>query len=106
MRFFAGLIAMMFAAAILPPTANAQKTQAAPATRAAQSDYFIETVSERRVAALPDGELYWHIETFRSAEDAAKAASSASPFALTAAVGGRYWLFTLGPKSTDALRRN
>lgn len=90
---------MICAAAILPSNAIAQTNQPPAMDRSAQSDYLIETLAERRVTALPEGELYWRIETFRSAADAAKAASSALPFALAASVGGRHWLFTLGPKA-------
>jgi hypothetical protein len=61
----------------------------------ASPDFVVENVAERTLAALPDGPLYWRIEVFPSLE-AAQAA--ATPTSLAAAVSGRFWLVTLGPR--------
>ena len=90
------LSVIALAAAVLPPNVAAQIIHDAPATVAAKAGFFIVPVAERRVASLPDGELYWQIETFPSPEEAAVMAESAGPYALTASVAGRHWLFVLG----------
>ncbi len=61
----------------------------------ASPDFLVENAAERTLEALPDGPLYWRIETFQSLE-AAQAA--ASPTSLAAAVSGRFWLVTLGAR--------
>src|SRR5690348_3604141 len=66
----------------------------APASAAA--DKFIATaVTEKKVRQLPGGTLYWRLENFPSLSQAESAAGTTS---LAAEVGGRAWLFTLGPK--------
>ncbi len=90
------LSTVALAAAVLPPNVAAQMTQDPRATVAAKPGFFIEPVAERRVTSLPDGELYWQIETFPSQEEAAATAASVGTYALTASVAGRNWLFVLG----------
>jgi mannose-6-phosphate isomerase-like protein (cupin superfamily) len=65
----------------------------APEELPASPDFVVENVGERTLDALPDGLLYWRIETFPSLQ-AAQAA--ASPTSISAAVSGRFWLVTLG----------
>jgi quercetin dioxygenase-like cupin family protein len=67
----------------------------APQELSASPDFVVENVAERTLDALPDGPLYWRIETFPSLEAAQAAAGSTS---LAAAVSGRFWLVTLGPR--------
>ena len=50
-------------------------------------------MAEKQVANLPDGNLFWRIESFASL-DASKRA--AAPDALVAEAVGKVWLFTLG----------
>jgi hypothetical protein len=64
---------------------------------AAKGDYYSILVAERRVPSLPQGPLYWMVESFSTPEAAAHAA--VSDHALTASISDRNWLFTLGPKS-------
>jgi quercetin dioxygenase-like cupin family protein len=68
----------------------------APEDLPASPDFIVENAAERTLEALPDGPLYWRIETFPSLE-AARAA--ASPTSLAASVSGRFWLVTLGARS-------
>lgn len=89
------LLTVALTAAVLPLNVAAQLTQDARTTIVAKAEFFIEPVAERRVTSLPDGELYWQIETFPSQEEATATAASAGPYALTASVAGRNWLFVV-----------
>jgi hypothetical protein len=53
--------------------------------------------SGKKLSELPAGPLYWRIENFQTL-DQAQGAAAASPTSLAAAVSGKVWLFTLGPK--------
>jgi quercetin dioxygenase-like cupin family protein len=61
--------------------------------------FNIVAVTEKKVTAIPDGPLYWQIETFPTL---ARAQAAAAPTALAAEVEGKVWLFTLGNKSAPA----
>ena len=61
------------------------------------SGYYIRSLSERTVEALPPGPLYWRIENFPTAS-AAAAHAKHSRYALAATFSGRNWLFTLGAR--------
>ncbi len=50
-------------------------------------------MAEKKIATLPPGPLFWHIETFA---DLAQAQAAASPWSLVAESAGKIWLFTLG----------
>jgi hypothetical protein len=50
---------------------------------------------EKKVTTLPEGELYWRVETLPSRE---KAQAAATEHALVAERAGKVWLFTLGPR--------
>jgi hypothetical protein len=78
------------------PSGTAWARAADAPARSARGDYYSILVAESRVARLPDGPLYWKIETFPTAAAASQAASSG--LALTASVAERNWLFTLGEK--------
>ena len=60
-----------------------------------QGKFVVEKIAEKPIAALPDGEIFWTIETF-DALDAAEAAVGATSIA--AEIDGKAWLFTLGPE--------
>jgi hypothetical protein len=66
-----------------------------PLPAVAQQALSIRPVTEKKLAQLPAGPLYWRIETFRSLGEAQAAAG---PTSLAAEVSGKVWLFTLGPK--------
>jgi ABC-type nitrate/sulfonate/bicarbonate transport system substrate-binding protein len=62
---------------------------------AAQAQKFeVTPVTEKKVAQLPAGALFWRIDTFPTLD---KAQAVAGPTALAAEVDGKAWLFTLGP---------
>jgi len=75
---------------------------------AADGVYVVKPVAEKRVKQLPDGPLYWRIETFPTLARAQAAIGSDrwnpntvsydSATSLAAEVAGKVWLFTLGPK--------
>ena len=68
----------------------------APSSASAAAGVKIQKLAERKVEALPPGDLYWRIESFRSLEDAR---SAAGPYGLAVeSRDGKAWLFTLGPK--------
>ena len=80
----------------------------APSPVAAQAQYAVRPVAEMKVKQLPKGELFWHVESFPTLDEAKAAAppyrwnSDTVSYdglpSLTAEVAGKGWLFTLGPK--------
>jgi quercetin dioxygenase-like cupin family protein len=66
----------------------------------AQQALVIKPLAEKKLAKLPDGKLFWHIENFDS-EDRAKAA--AGPSSLVAVTAGKVWLFTLAQASATSM---
>jgi quercetin dioxygenase-like cupin family protein len=92
----------------LPLSLCAALSVLAAAPAAAQSVYTVKPVAEMKLKQLPEGPLYWRVETFPTLADAQAAASryrwnadtvrhEGSP-ALAAEVAGKAWLFTLGAK--------
>jgi hypothetical protein len=92
----------------LPLSLFAALSLLAAAPAAAQSVYAVKPVAEMKLKQLPEGTLYWRMETFPTLADAQAAASryrwnadtvrhEGSP-ALAAEVAGKAWLFTLGAK--------
>ncbi|MEO7056405.1 MAG: hypothetical protein ABI281_14310 [Caldimonas sp.] len=59
----------------------------------AQQALVIRPLAERKVAELPNGELFWRIENYPSV---ASAQSAAGAWSLVAEAAGKVWLFTLG----------
>ena len=59
--------------------------------------FIVSPVAEKKINGLPPGPLYWRIENFQTF-DQAQNAGAASPTSLAAAISGKVWLFTLGPK--------
>jgi hypothetical protein len=66
-----------------------------PSTAAAQQQFVIKPVAEKKLNQLPAGPLYWQIENFPTL---AQAQAAAGPTSLPAEVAGKVWLFTLGPR--------
>jgi hypothetical protein len=60
---------------------------------AQQQTFFVKPLVEKKVTELPSGELFWHLATFETREQAQQAAGSLS---LMAESDGKVWLFTLG----------
>jgi len=81
---------------------------AVQATAAADGVYVVKPIAEKRVKQLPDGPLYWRIESFPTLAQAQAAigpdrwnpntVSYDGAPSLAAEVAGKDWLFTLGPK--------
>ena len=60
----------------------------------AQPALVIKPLSEKKVANLPSGPLFWRIENFPALD---QAQSAAGAWSLVAESTGKIWLFTLGP---------
>jgi len=60
----------------------------------AQQALAIKPLAEKKVPALPAGDLFWRVENFPALE---QARSAAGEWALVAESAGKVWLFTLGP---------
>lgn len=71
---------------LLPPAALAQQ-------------FVIKPVVEKKLQQLPAGPLFWRLENFPAL---AQAQAAAGPTGLAAEVGGKVWLFTLGPKGQSS----
>lgn len=62
--------------------------------------FVVTKMAEMPVASLPDGELYWHVETFGSLDEA-KAAAGA--FSLAADFDNKAWLFSLADRDASGM---
>ena len=82
-RFLLGVVAVLASGLCLLPS-----------TAIAQQALVIKALAEKKVAELPDGQLFWRIESFGALPQAQAAAGS---WALVAESAGKVWLFTLGP---------
>jgi mannose-6-phosphate isomerase-like protein (cupin superfamily) len=60
---------------------------------AQQNQFVAKPLAEKKVTQLPDGDLYWRIETFDAKPQAEQAAG---PYSLVGEAHGKTWLFTLG----------
>lgn len=76
---------------------------ACTSTSAQGLEFAIETAGERIVDSLPDGQLYWRIETFESVNNAQAAAA---PTSITATISDRHWLATLGAQGARTAGAN
>ena len=65
-----------------------------PSTAMAQQKFVIKKLATKKVAQLPEGQLYWRIENFNTL---AQAKAALGTWALVAESRGKVWLFTLGP---------
>src|SRR5215203_5959318 len=65
-----------------------------PSSAAAQAEYAVKPVVEKKLKELPPGPLFWRLENFPTLGQAQAAVSESS---LAAEVAGKAWLFTLGP---------
>jgi quercetin dioxygenase-like cupin family protein len=62
--------------------------------------FVVAKMAEMPVASLPDGELYWHVETFGSLDEA-KAAGGA--YSLAADFDNKAWLFSLADREAAGM---
>ena len=83
-----------------------------PAVWATDVQYVVKPIAEMKVKQLPQGPLYWRVESFPTLDQANAAASNyrwnpdtvsydGSP-SLTAEVAGKAWLFTLARQGAAA----
>jgi hypothetical protein len=54
----------------------------------------VKAVAEKKISQLPEGPLFWRVESFATRD---RAQAAAGPMSLVAESGGKAWLFTLGP---------
>ena len=66
-----------------------------PSAAMAQQALVIKTMAEKKVAELPEGQLFWRIENFPTLAEAKGVTGS---MGLTVESAGKVWLFSLGPK--------
>jgi quercetin dioxygenase-like cupin family protein len=87
----------LFAVAFSVPAVLGLAVATMPGQTAAQSQekFVVDKVAEKPLQSLPDGDLYWTAETFPSLDEANAAVGDAS---VAAEVGGKAWLFTIGPE--------
>lgn len=71
----------------------------APLAATAQPALVIKPLAEKRVHALPDGPLFWQVESFATLT---QAQAAAGPTGLAVESGGKVWLFRLGPAGIGA----
>jgi hypothetical protein len=62
---------------------------------ASEQKFEVKSVAEKKISELPPGQLFWRVDNFPTL---AQAQDAAGPTGLAAAVDGKVWLFTLGPK--------
>lgn len=70
-----------------------------PIAACAQPAWDAKILVERKLAALPPGELYWQVESFPTTAQAKAVATDAS---LVAESSGKAWLFTLAGKGASS----
>jgi len=83
-------VALLVMAALEPTPAMAQS----PVGTAGAGTLVIKPLAEKKLAKLPEGPLFWRVETFATL---AEAQAAAGPMSLAAESSGKAWLFTLGP---------
>jgi hypothetical protein len=66
-----------------------------PSGGAAQQQFVVKPVTEKKLAQVPAGPLYWRVENFPTL---AQAQAAAGPTSLAAEISGKVWLFSLGAK--------
>jgi quercetin dioxygenase-like cupin family protein len=64
-----------------------------PSLAMAQQTFVVKPLVEKKVTALPSGDLFWSIDNFETKE---QAQAAAGPMGLVAEAKGKVWLFTLG----------
>lgn len=72
----------------------------APAVSQSLGEFVVTKMAEKSVAELPEGELYWHVETFGSIDDAQAAAGD---FSLSGEFEDQAWLFTLADRKAPGM---
>jgi hypothetical protein len=91
--FFKPVPAISFAAALTAMATSGMLLSTSNA--AAQGQFVVKPVVEKKLKQLPAGPLYWLVENFPTL---AQAKAAEGPTALSAEISGKVWLFTLGAK--------
>ena len=87
-RRFIGVVAVLVTGLFLVSSTAVAQQDLPPGS------LVIKVLTERKVAALPAGPLFWRLENFPTL---AQAQAAAGPMGLAAESAGKVWLFTLGP---------
>ncbi|HEY7543107.1 MAG TPA: cupin domain-containing protein [Methylomirabilota bacterium] len=87
--FRTAVVAVLVTLAATPAFAQESKIGVA-----GKGTLVVKPLVEKKVSSLPEGALFWRVETFDSV---ARAQAAAGPTGLVAEVAGKVWLFTLGP---------
>jgi quercetin dioxygenase-like cupin family protein len=82
-----------------------------PSPAAAQQQYVVKPVAQKKIKQLPTGPLYWRVENFPTLADAKAAVGPdgwnpasvryETTTSLIAEVAGKIWVVTLGPKDAS-----
>ena len=82
-----------------------------PTSVAAEQQYVVKPVAQKKIKQLPTGPLYWRVENFPTLADAKAAVGPdgwnpasvryETTTALIAEVAGKIWVVTLGPKDAS-----
>jgi quercetin dioxygenase-like cupin family protein len=72
-------------------------TTLSPSIASAQAQFVVTPLTEKTVAELPSGPLYWQVENFPTL---AEAEAAAGPMSLAVEAEGKVWLFTLGSQGS------
>lgn len=82
-----------------------------PTPAAAQQNYVVKPVAQKKIKELPAGTLYWRVENFPTLTDAQAAVGPdgwnpasvryETTTSLIAEVAGKIWVVTLGPKDAS-----
>lgn len=73
---------------------------AGPALSQSKGKFVVTKMAEKNVNALPNGELFWHVENFDSLGDAEAVAGE---YSLAAEFDDKAWLFTLADRKAKSL---
>ena len=87
-------IAFVLTLLVVAGGAAAASAQPARVGVAGAGTLVVKPLVEKKVAKIPEGPLFWRVETFATL---AQAQTAAGPMSLAAESDGKAWLFTLGP---------
>jgi hypothetical protein len=89
--WFRVTVALCVLAGLWAPSAMAQTGSVGTA---GAGTLVVKALTEKKVAELPAGPLFWRVDSFPTL---AQAQAAAGPMGLAAESNGKAWLFTLGP---------
>ena len=89
--WFRVTVALCVLAGLWAPSAMAQTGSVGTA---GAGTLVVKALTEKKIAELPAGPLFWRVDSFPTL---AQAQAAAGPMGLAAESNGKAWLFTLGP---------